>query len=239
MTGADKDAGQNAGRPWFAAEAAAAAGDARRHAPATLRNRAAIAEKLATELPESGLVLEVASGSGEHIIHFARLFPALDWQPSDPDATARASIAAWRAQAGLANIRPPLALDASAGAWPPSLAAVLCINMAHISPWEASLGLFAGAGRALLPGAPLLVYGPFERAGVETAPSNRAFDADLRARDARYGLRRVEDMDRAAQGEGLVRTALHAMPANNLMLVYRKAPVAGAAATAPSPASGR
>lgn len=224
-------------RPWFAAEAAAAPGDARRHAPATLRNRAAIAEVLAKELPESGLVLELASGSGEHVVHFARLFPALEWQPSDPDPAARASIAAWRAEAGQTNLRPPLALDASVAlapgasdaAWPPAAAAVLCINMAHISPWEASLGLFAGAGRVLPPGAPLLVYGPFEQAGVETAPSNRAFDAALRARDARYGLRRVEAMDRAAQAEGLARTALHAMPANNLMLVYRKAPVAGAA----------
>lgn len=215
--------GDGEGRPWFVAAAAVPEGDARRHAPATLRNRAAIAEALARELPESGLVLEVASGSGEHIVHFARLFPGLDWQPSDPDPLARSSIAAWAREEGAENVAAPLDLNAALPSWPLDRAdALLCINMTHISPWEATLGLFAGAARLLPAGAPLILYGPFVQAGVETAPSNRAFDADLRARDPRYGLRAVEDIGRVAQDAGFVHGALHPMPANNLMLVYRR-----------------
>lgn len=213
-----------ADRPWFAGEAAASRSqDVRLHAPATERNRDAIAAILARELPDAGLVLEVASGSGEHALHFARLFPALDWQPSDPDPAALASIAAWRGGEPLPNLLAPLALDAASPLWPVErpVQAVLCINMTHISPWETSLGLFAGAARLLVEGAPLILYGPFLQAGVETAPSNLAFDRQLRQWDAGYGLRSVEDLDRAAAREGLARTALHAMPANNLMLIYR------------------
>jgi SAM-dependent methyltransferase len=200
--------------------------DARRHAPATARNREPIAAVLRAELPPSGLVLEVASGTGEHCVHFAPLFPALDWQPTDPDPSSLASIAAWTQSAACPNIRPPLALDASAPDWPVAHAdAILCVNMVHISPWEASLGLLGGAARLLAPGAPLILYGPYLREGVETAPSNLAFDADLRRRDPRWGLRAIEAMDAAAAERGLSRTALHEMPANNIMPVYRRRPL--------------
>lgn len=199
--------------------------DARRHAPATARNRGPIAAVLRAELPSSGLVLEVASGTGEHSAYFAPLFPALEWQPSDPDPLSLDSIEGWRASAGCANIRPPIALDASAPEWPVASAqAMLCINMVHISPWAATVGLFDGAARLLPPDGPLILYGPFLRAGVETAPSNRAFDADLRLRNPAWGIRAVEALDAAAAERGLARTALHQMPANNLMLVYRRPP---------------
>ncbi len=192
-----------------------------RHAPATARNREAIAEVLAAELPERGRILEVASGTGEHCAWFARRFPELRWQPSDPDADARGSIAAWCE--GIGTVAPPLALDA-AEAWPGELAgdAILCINMVHISPWEATLGLMAHAGRLLAAGAPLILYGPYRQRGEVTASSNEAFDASLKARDARWGLRFVEDVDAAAASHELRRTRIVPMPANNLTLVYRR-----------------
>jgi len=197
----------------------------KRHAPATLRNRDAIAAVLAQELPPSGLVLEVASGSGEHIVHFARLFPQLDWQPTDPDPAALGSILAWSEEAGLPNLRPPLMLDAAASSWPVERAdALLCINMVHISPWTATLGLLAGAARILPPQAPLILYGPYFQEDVETAPSNLAFDAQLRSQNPEWGVRQLEAVDAAAARLGLHRTALHCMPANNLMLAYRRPP---------------
>lgn len=200
--------------PWIAAEDS---GAAKKHAPATLRNRDVILSVLCEVLPAAGLVLEVASGSGEHIAYFAESLPQLEWQPSDPAPAALASIAAW--SAGIANVRPPLALDAAAAEWPLARAdAMLCINMVHISPWQATLGLFAGAARLLVSNAPLYLYGPFHRAGVTTAESNLAFDANLRARDPTWGLRAVEDVTAAAQGFEL--TQLVEMPANNLSLVY-------------------
>lgn len=207
-------------QPWLPGEAASA--DNKRHAPATLRNRDAIAAVLAEELPKAGLVLEIASGSGEHAVHFAACFPALEWQPSDPDVAALASIAAWSAEANQRNVRPPLMLDAAAAEWPPARAdAILCINMVHISPWEAALGLMAGAARLLAAGRPLILYGPFVEDEVPTAPSNLAFDASLRARDAAWGLRNTGDVSAAANAKGLRLTRREAMPANNLMLVYR------------------
>lgn len=167
-------------------------------------------------------MLEIASGSGEHAVYFAARFPALSWQPSDPDPASRASISAWRAETELPNLLPPLDLDASAADWPLGAAeAVVCINMTHIAPWGATLGLLGGAARLLRNGAPLVLYGPFLKADVETASSNRAFDARLRDMDARFGLRSVEDIDEVAESRGLVRTACHFMPANNLTLVYR------------------
>ena len=193
----------------------------RKHAPATLRNRDPIAEVLQRELPANGKVLEVASGSGEHCAFFAERFPGLIWQPTDPDPGALTSIASWCA--GLGNVLPPLALDAASVHWPvDAVDAVLCINMAHISPWAATLGLVAGAQRLLAPGAPLILYGPWRREGVQTAPSNEAFDASLKARDPRWGLRRVEDLDAAASTHAFARSRLIEMPANNLMLVYRR-----------------
>ena len=206
--------------PWEPGSGPAAAG--KRHAPATERNRDAILAVLRDELPSSGLVLEVASGSGQHVVHFAAALPALDWQPSDPDPAALASIESWRQEAGLPNVRPPLRLDASAD-WPVERAdAILCVNMFHISPWEATLGLMKGAGAVLPPGGLLYLYGPYLRENVETAPSNLAFDASLKARDPQWGLRRVEDVIAAAAHEGLVFRRLLEMPANNLSLIFRR-----------------
>lgn len=203
--------------PWIPGEAA---GETRRHAPATLRNRMAIADVLREVLPFSGTVLEVASGSGEHVAYFAEEFPALEWQPSDPDPAARVSIAAWCD--GIVNVAPPLDLDAGAADWSVERAdAVLCINMVHISAWSATLGLLAGAARGLAAGAPLILYGPFLQTDVPTAPSNLAFDESLRARDPRWGLRQVELVERVAAGHGLTLDRLVEMPANNLLLVFR------------------
>lgn len=197
------------------------ADDKRRSAPAALRNRDPIAAVLAEVLPAEGLVLELASGSGEHAVHFARVFPALTWQPSDPDAQARASIAAWRE--GLANVLPPLAIDAATADWPcPRADAVLCINMIHISPWEATEGLMRGAGALLAAGAPLVLYGPYRRAGRPLEPSNAAFDADLKRRDPRWGLREVDAVSACAAAAGLALDRVVEMPANNLTVVFRR-----------------
>ena len=204
--------------PWIAAENR---GAARKHAPATLRNREAIAAVLAEVLPAAGSVLEVASGSGEHCAFFAERFPGLKWQPSDPEPSALASIAAWCA--GLANVAPPVAIDAEAADWVVDRAdALLCINMVHISPWEATLGLLDGAVRVLPEGALLILYGPYRRAEVPTAPSNEAFDVSLRSRDPRWGLRDVADVTAAAAARDLSFERLVEMPANNIMLVYRR-----------------
>lgn len=203
--------------PWIVAEDA---GDVRKHAPATVRNRESITAVLTDVLPVSGLILEIASGSGEHVAHFARELPGHHWQPSDPDPSALASIAAWTE--GLANVRPPIAIDAAAADWGIDHAdAMLCINMVHISPWAATLGLLAGAARLLPSDRPLILYGPYRRHGVQTAPSNEAFDDSLRARDPAWGLRHVEAMTEAAAAHGLTFDRLIEMPANNLMLVYR------------------
>lgn len=198
--------------------------DDRRSAPHVARNAVPIAEVLGTILPARGLALEVASGTGEHAVHFARAFSQLEWQPSDPDPGARRSIAAWQAQAALANLLPPLELDACAADWPLDRAdAILCINMVHISPWAATEGLMRGAGRLLAPGAPLYLYGPYFQAGVPTAPSNLAFDASLRDRDPEWGVRELEDVSALAREHGLALDAIVAMPANNLSVVFRKA----------------
>jgi SAM-dependent methyltransferase len=197
--------------------------DDRRQAPAAERNCEPIAAVLREVLPERGVVLEVASGSGEHALWFARLFPDLIWHPSDPDPHALASIAAWRDGEGPANLREPLRLDASAEAWPIDRAdAVLCINMVHISPWAATLGLLRGAARLLAPGAPLILYGPYRRAGVPTAPSNEAFDASLQSRNPEWGLRDLETVAAAATAHGLEFERLFEMPANNVTVVLRR-----------------
>ena len=176
---------------------------------------------LADWLPASGLVLEVASGSGEHAVHFARAFPELDWQPSDPDPAALDSIEAWRADSGLPNLREPLILDATASQWPVEAAdAVLNINMVHISPWEAALGLLGGAARVLAPGGKLILYGPWTLQRFQTAPSNLAFDADLKRRNPAWGLRQVEDFAREAEKRGLLLKDQREMPANNRMLLF-------------------
>ena len=198
------------------------AGDPRRTAPHVARNADPIASVLGEVLPASGLVLELASGTGEHILHFARAFPGLQWQPTDPDPAALASIAAWRGE-GPANLLPPLRLDAREPAWPVEAAdAILCINMVHISPWEATIGLLDGAARLLAPGAPLILYGAYRRAGVPTAPSNESFDASLRARNPDWGLRNLEDVQAEARQRGLSLERVVEMPANNLIVVFRR-----------------
>jgi hypothetical protein len=200
----------------------AAAAGARRSAPAALRNREPIAEVLEEWLPASGLVLEIASGTGEHVAYFAERFPALEWQPSDLHRDALASIEAWREHSGLPNVRPPIAIDASSPDWSIDRAdALLSINMVHISPWSSALGLLDGAARLLADGAPLILYGPWLKDDIETAPSNAAFDQDLKARDPAWGLRRVEDFAAAAAERGLRLEETRIMPANNLMLLLR------------------
>ena len=197
--------------------------DARLHAPATARTREPILAVLRQHLPAHGLVLEVASGSGEHVVHIAQAFPGLDFQPSDPDRQARASIDAWRAEANLQNIRPALALDAAAETWPISTAdAVVCINMIHIAPWEAAVGLVRGAAALLRADCMLYLYGPFRRDGAHTAPSNAAFDRSLRARDASWGVRDLEAVAALARAPGFAAPIVEAMPANNLSLIFRK-----------------
>jgi hypothetical protein len=196
--------------------------DARRYAPATLRNREAILAVLARALPPRGLVLEVASGSGEHVVHFAAALPALEFQPSDPDPASRASIDAWAA-ASLPNLRPALAVDAEAEIWPLAAAdAVLCINMIHIAPWRACCGLIRGAARVLGAGGVLYLYGPYKRAGRHTAPSNAEFDLGLRARNPEWGVRDLEAVAELANAAGFSAPAVEAMPANNLSLVFRR-----------------
>lgn len=196
----------------------------KKHAPATLRNREAIAEVLAKELPESGCVLEVASGSGEHAVFFAERFPAIEWQPSDPDREAITSILAYKADYPNLNLRLPMVLDARApDSWEVRAAdAIVCINMVHISEWSATEGLFEGAARLLGGnGLPLILYGPYFEQGVEPAASNVAFDESLRSRNEQWGLRQVEELDRLGERHGLTRSARYEMPANNLMLIYR------------------
>lgn len=198
----------------------------RQHAPATLRNREPIAAVLARELPASGSVLEVAAGTGEHAVFFAETFPALTWQPTDPSDEALASIADYRADYAGSNLAAPLRLDAAQPeSWPVTRAdAVVCINMVHISPWEATLGLFAGAARVLgTRGGPLVLYGPYIEQGVETAPSNLEFDASLKARNPLWGLREAEALDALAAQHRMARSARYALQANNIILVYRAA----------------
>lgn len=195
----------------------------KRHAPATARNRQPILDVLRPRLPDDGLVLEVASGSGEHVAHFAAALPHLTFQPSDPNATARASIDDWAEASGLANIRPAVALDAEAPAWPiERAAAVLCSNMLHIAPWSAAVGLIAGAARILPADGPLYLYGPYRRAGRHTAPSNDAFDRDLRERNPAWGVRDLETVTELAATHGFKAPEVIDMPANNLSLVFRR-----------------
>jgi len=196
---------------------------ARLYAPATARNREPILKALQRHLPSRGLVLEVASGSGEHVVHFAQSFPDLMFQPSDPDPYARASIDAWRAELALPNVRPAITLDATAEAWLIEAAdAVLCINMIHIAPWAAAVGLVRGAARVLPSGGVLYLYGPFRREGRHTAPSNEAFDRSLRLQDPDWGVRDLEVVAELAGAQGFAQPVIEQMPANNLSVVLRQ-----------------
>jgi SAM-dependent methyltransferase len=197
--------------------------DARLYAPAAARNREPILDVLKPHLPPRGLVLEVASGTGEHVAHFAHAYPDLCFQPSDPDPTHRASIDAWSAVLALANVRPAMALDTTAEVWPVGPAdAVLCINMIHIAPWAAAVGLMRGAARVLAPGGLLYLYGPYKRGGRHTTPSNAAFDVNLRAQDPDWGVRDLEAVAGLGAAHGFPAPAVEQMPANNLSLVFRK-----------------
>jgi len=210
-------------RPWTPGTEWKQADDPRLFAPATQRNRDAILAVLREALPPAGLVLEVASGSGEHVVHFARALPGLTFQPSDPSPEALSSIAAWVAGSGLANIRQPLLLDAAAAQWPLAVADTLvCINMIHIAPWSAAQGLIAQAARILAPGAPLYLYGPYRRTGRPLEPGNAAFDASLRARDPAWGLRDLHEVAALAADAGFSAPEVTEMPANNLSLIFRK-----------------
>ena len=194
----------------------------RRSAPAALRNREPIAEVLREWLPDRGLVLEIASGTGEHVVYFAEHFPQLEWQPTDIHPEALSSIASWRDAVGLSNVREPIVLNAASASWPIEQAdAVLSINMVHISPWDSALGLLDGSGRLLRGGGPLILYGPWLKADIPTAASNLAFDADLKARDPAWGLRSVEAFAAEAEERGFTLEQTRVMPANNLMLLLR------------------
>jgi SAM-dependent methyltransferase len=198
--------------------------DARLFSPSTARNREPILGVLKQVLPPAGLVLEIASGAGEHAVHFASHLPRLQWQPSDPDAGARASIEAWRESAELPNLLPAVALDVMAEPWPVDRAdAVVCINMVHISPWTATEALMRGAARRLPPDGILFLYGPYRRGGRHTAPSNEAFDQDLRRRNPVWGVRDLDDVAGLAEINGLRLRQTVEMPANNLSVVFVRA----------------
>jgi hypothetical protein len=200
--------------------------DVRREAPATARNRGPILAVLKRHLPAHGLVLEIASGSGEHIVHFAQGSAAgLAFQPSDPDPSARASIDAWVAALGLRNVRPAVDLDAASATWPVEHAdTIVCINMIHISPWQATVGLVSGAARLLPADGTLFLYGPYKRAGRHTAPSNEAFDREfLKARNPAWGVRDLEAVAELARLHGFLAPEIVEMPANNLSLAFRRA----------------
>jgi hypothetical protein len=205
--------------------------------PSAERNREPIAAVLRRCLPAAGAVLEIASGTGAHVAWFAAQFPGLVFQPSDPGGTQRASVAAWIAAAGLENVRPPLALDVASPDWernpdiPSPLAAILCINMIHISPWAAALGLLRGAGELLADGGVLYLYGAYKCGGRHTAPSNAAFDASLRAQDPEWGVRDLEAVNAAADRAGFALDEVVEMPANNLSVIFRRRPPGRAQST--------
>ncbi|MDZ4363361.1 DUF938 domain-containing protein [Brevundimonas sp.] len=194
--------------------------------PAAERNAQAILGILRAHLPARGPVLEIASGTGLHAATFAAALPGVEWMPSDPDAEARASLRAWKARTGLPNLAEPLALDVErAETWPQGpLNAIVCINMIHISPWSATEGLMAGAGRVLgNPGGLLVLYGPYREADIETAVSNENFDGALKARDPSWGLRDRDAVVAEARAHGLHLTLRIAMPANNIIMLFRRA----------------
>ena len=198
--------------------------DPRLDFPATARNREPVLQVLQRVLPQEGTLLETGSGSGQHAVYFAARLPGLIWQPSDPEPAHLASIAAYVADAGLANLRAPLALDVTAADWPiEACSAVASLNMVHIAPWTACQGLMAGAGRVLLAGGRLFLYGPFVRRGRPLEPSNAAFHRSLRAQNPDWGLRELDTVEAEAGLHGLRLQKVVEMPANNLSLVFEKA----------------
>lgn len=197
--------------------------DLRQFAPATERNRNFILQVLQRVLPPAGTVLEIGSGTGEHAVFFAAALRTLQWQPSEADVAALASIRAWIDHAGADNVAEPVKLDVTVPDWPVSRAdALVCINVIHYSPWSSTPALFAGAARALPPGGVLYCYGPYRRGGRHTAPSNEQFDAWLKHRDPRFGVRDIEAVEAAAAACGLRLDEVVEMPANNLSVVFRR-----------------
>jgi SAM-dependent methyltransferase len=197
------------------------------HSPAADRNKQPILDVLRTVLPPQGTVLEIASGTGQHVAWFAAALPQWTWQPSDVDASMLPAMAGRIAQEGLANVRPPVLVDVTAPRWPSqgtqfaqAFDAIFCANMLHIAPWACCAGLMQGAARYLAPQGVLVTYGPYLEDEVVTAPGNLAFDASLKARDPAWGIRRREDVEAEATRVGLVLRERHAMPANNLLLVF-------------------
>lgn len=193
------------------------------HAPSTARNREPIGDVLERLLPHPIRVLEIASGTGEHAVYFGERFPWLIWQPSERDPDRFASIEAWRGEAGLPNVAPPLLLDVLQQPWPvDEVDAIFCANMIHISPWEAAEGLFRGAAKVLASGGLLVLYGPFREGERHTSESNRSFDGELRSKDPRWGVRDRFEVEALGKGEGLLLQELVPMPANNQLLVFRR-----------------
>jgi hypothetical protein len=197
--------------------------DIKMRSPAFLRNREPILTVLSHIMPPAGLALEIGSGSGEHAGYFAGAFPKIIWQPSDRTLTALASIEAHRLDCGLDNLRPPILLDVTARSWPVESAdIVLCINMIHISPWQATKSLMEGVGRILHQGAVLFLYGPFKEGGVHTADSNRLFDENLRARNPAWGVRDLEEVTEIAAVNKLLYRETITMPANNRSVIFER-----------------
>ena len=195
--------------------------DERETAPSAERNKAPILEVARRVLPARGVVLEIGSGTGQHVAHLAAALPSVTFQPSELDLSRHPSIRAWTRE--LENVRPPLALDVSRRPWPVDAAdAIVCINVIHISPWHATLALMEGAGALLPAGGVLVTYGPYRRGGKHTAPSNEEFDASLKSRDPEWGVRDMEEVQAAADRAGLRLEETVAMPANNFTLVFRR-----------------
>jgi hypothetical protein len=192
-------------------------------APAADRNKEPILAVLKTLLPQTGSVLEIASGTGQHVVHFARALPQLHWQPSDVSIEALDSIEAWLAAERLPNVMPPIALDVLRRPWPVAgpLGAIVCVNLIHISPWPVTTALFSGAQETLSDAGLVYLYGPYKRQGRHTAPSNEAFDRSLRAQNPEWGVRDLEDVIDIAKGAGFEHAATVEMPANNLSVAFR------------------
>ncbi len=194
--------------------------------PAADRNKQPILDVLRQLLPECGNALEIASGTGQHVTWFAAAMPQWTWQPTDAEPAALASISAWVAAQGLRNVRPPLPVDVMLPQWLPEPAQfnlIYCANMLHIAPWKCCAALMRGSARHLAPGGVLVTYGPYLEADVATSPGNLAFDESLRQRNPEWGIRRREDFEQQAKAAGLRLVARHAMPANNLLLVWAQA----------------
>jgi cyclopropane fatty-acyl-phospholipid synthase-like methyltransferase len=200
--------------------------DGKQYSPSAARNLEPITSVVLETFPKQGRMLEIASGTGQHVVALAEALPDVTWQPSDPDAAARGSVAAWIADTGHLNVEPPLAIDVMGADWEAAVAGpfdgIVCINMLHIAPWAACRGLMRGAGTLLVPGGLLYLYGAYRRGGGHTAASNAEFDASLRLRNPQWGVRNLEDVEAEARSNGLDTAQVIEMPSNNLSVVFRR-----------------